>query len=430
MRVNVKCFGMNHRTAPLSVRERLCFTPEELRTWLPVLKQYYVEECALISTCNRTELYYVPGPDFDEFSLHQALLSFKGVTGQNAGGGFYALSSFQAVHHLLKLAAGVDSMVLGDVQVLNQVKASFTLAQGIGVLGPVLNRLYSVAMHAAKRARTETEITEGAVSAGSASAELVRKIFGDLSQKSALLVGAGETGVLTAKHLHGNSLGKLIIANRTRERAERLAAEMGAEAAGVESIQTILSEVDIVITSVAGESYVLDLPMLRQAMKQRGNRSLVVVDLGVPRNVVPEAAEMTNLFLHDIDGLQHIVNRNAERRRQEVPKVQAILLDEMIQIDHWFATREISPTIHDLQKWVEEIRQKEVERVQTRFSSEMNSELTKLTKRIVNKILHEPMSNLRSGDQGDLKKAASLLRVIFGLDSELARTSHQSSLKS
>jgi glutamyl-tRNA reductase len=416
--MNIFCTGINHRTAPIDIREQLWFSPEEARKFLVKLRQQSIAECVLISTCNRTELFYVTKDSSSDIaSLWRSLAAFKGIDGKAQEDHFYTLTSLHAVRHLLKLASGIDSMVLGDVQVLNQIKNSYTLAQEAGCTGTILHRVFEQALHMGKRARTETEIGEGAVSVGYASAELAAKIFGDLSERTALLIGAGETGELTAKHLHGNNLKQLFITNRTHERAVELSNRLTATPVDYNSFRQLLPEVDIVITSVATDDHILTSSDFRYAMKARNNRPLVVIDLGVPRNVDPTSSSIDNLFLHDIDGLQHIVTQNLSRRKKEISGVQRIILQELIQFEQWEQSRALTPTLQDLQRRFEEIRSLEVERVHARFSPDVNEEVTMITKRIINKILHTPMANIRSGSrQKEMQKVISQLRFLFGLD--------------
>lgn len=417
-RMNLHCLGINHRTAPIEVREKMWFSADDARPALSILREGHFRECVLISTCNRTELYYVlPDRLTNGSPAWKTLSALKHDQGVIQEHHFYHLSSLKAAQHLFKLASGIDSMVLGDIQILNQLKSAFALAQESRTSGLLLNRLFNNALHVGKRVRTETEIDDGAISVGYAAAELATKIFQDLSGKTALLIGAGETGELTAKHLHGHRLGRLLITNRTRDRAEALRTQLEGSVVDFEQLKTVLPKVDIVISSVAVPGYVLSKADLQDAMKQRDNRTLVIIDLGMPRNIDPGANTLGNVFLNDIDTLNDIVDRNLERRKAEIPDVQRIILEELVKFNEWHNSLQVGPTIQDLRSQFEHIRQEEV--TKTHFTSNVEDEVAVLTKRIVNKILHEPMVNLRTGmsHEGAHERIA-LLRSLFGLSAE------------
>ena len=418
--MNLYCIGINHRTAPIEVREKIWFSNEEARLFLTTVGKNLFDESVLISTCNRTELYYIPrGPVSNEQPLWRTLASYKNLSDGILDRHFYTLHALHAVTHLLKLASGIDSMVLGDVQILNQIKTAFTLAQESQTLGPILNRLFSTAMHTGKRARAETGIGDGAVSIGYAAAELVSKIFDNLSTKTALLIGAGETGKLTAQHLCGHHLGQLFVTNRTRGRAEALSMQLNGTVIDFDLLKDYLPRVDIVVSSVAAPVAILGKEDFLSAIRHRDTTPLVVIDLGMPRNIDCRSGDIENLFLHDIDSLNHIVDKNLTRRRAEIPKVHRIVLEEGMEFHRWHNTLEVVPTIQQLRERFEEIRHGEVDKYHHHFSPDLEEEVGILTKRIVNKILHAPMVNLRSDlSNEERQNHISLLRSLFGLDTE------------
>jgi glutamyl-tRNA reductase len=419
--MNIFCIGINHRTAPIEVREKLWFSQEEIRTFLSGFKERHATECLLTSTCNRTELYYSPReeslPDPGHWKLLVDLKNAGEVAGEQH---FYSLSALRSVKHLFSVACGIDSMVIGDVQILNQLKEAYTLAQETGSTGSIVNRLVSTALHAGKRARTETEIGEGAVSISYAAAELASKIFDDLSKRTALLIGAGETGKLTAKHLAGRSLGKLLLANRTLLRAEEIASSLGGNAVPFEELLSTLPSVDIIISAVDVQTYILSADQLRQAMKLRGNKPLFIIDIGVPRNIDPAANSIENIFLHDIDALNHIIDNNVAHRKQQIQKVEEIILHEVTEFNNWYTSLQVTPTIQELREQFELIRSSEVEKHLRQFDPQHQEALDLVTKRIVNKILHTPLVNLKNGSNGytseKTKDKIHLLRHLFGLD--------------
>ena len=419
--MNIFCLGINHRTAPIEVREKLWFSSAEINAFLQDLRQLVAKECVLISTCNRTELFYSPGEQHGNgSSLWQMLSSRKNASNLIREDNFYSLSSLKAVKHLFNIASGIDSMVLGDVQILGQIKEAFTIAQDGRHTGILLHRLFQTALHVGKRVKVETEISEGAVSISYAAAELASKIFEDLSNHTALLIGTGETGKLTAKHLVSRKVKKLILTNRTRQRADELAIQLGGQAIEFEKFLPELQHVDIMISAVESPQYILSAQDLRQTMKLRGNKPLVVIDIGVPRNIDPAANAIENVFLHDIDALNHIVDNNLARRKSEIPKVQQIVLDELIQFNNWYNSLQVTPTIQELREQFESIREDELKKHLHHFPHETQEELDVLTKRIVNKILHTPMVNLRNGtgehEEDETRRKVHLIRTLFGLD--------------
>lgn len=419
--MNIHCLGINHRTAPIEIREQLWFSNDEVHSFLPLLKDVHMTECVLVSTCNRTELYYLPRNGEDKGTPYWKMLATHKRAGSDVQQHhFYGLTSLNCVKHLYNVAGGVDSMVLGDVQILGQIKDAFAVAQDCKSTGIMLNRLFTKALHVGKRVRTETEIGEGAVSVSYAAAELAAKIYEDLSKRTTLLIGAGETGKLTAKHLQGKGLGKLLLANRTRERAVAVAAQLGGIVVDFQNITGELAKADIVISSVNTSEYILSTTDLQLAMKQRNNRPLFLIDIGVPRNIDPEANGIDNVFLHDIDALNHIIDTNLARRRAELPKVHRIVLDEITEFSTWANSLQVSPTIQQLRDQFETIRASEVEKHRHHFTPEKQEEIELLTRRIVNKILHTPMVNLKNGEGGEgtdeTRHKIYLIRHLFGLD--------------
>jgi glutamyl-tRNA reductase len=421
--MNLVCIGINHRTAPIEIREKMWFSNDEVRSFLPLMKERYAKECVLLSTCNRTELYYIPleNKEVSEKHIVDFLSSYKIKNDSIPKEHFYIINTLNAAKHLFKVTAAVDSMVLGDVQIQNQVKEAYAVAFENNTTGIILNRLFNNALHLGKRVRTETEIGEGAISVSYAAAELASKIFEDLSKRTALLIGAGETGELTAKHLCSKNLGKLLIANRTKERAETVASQLGGKAVDFESFLSVLNEADIVISSVNVSEYLITAKDLQKVTRLRGNRPLFLIDIGVPRNIDPKANSIENVFLHDIDALTHIIDHNLANREAQIPKVQQILLEELNAFWQWHKSLEVAPTIEQLREQFESIRREEVDKYRHKFSPEKQEELEILTRRIVNKILHAPMVNLRNGSSAEeepIQHRVHVIRHLFGLDNK------------
>jgi glutamyl-tRNA reductase len=419
--MNLLSIGISHHSAPIELRERMWFSAEETRALLPRLREQFFSECVLVSTCNRTELYgMTSSPETSEEALRNFLIRAKQAEGAVEPSHLTSRVAGAAVDQIFKVASGIDSMVIGDIQIMNQVKEAFQIAREESTLGPVLNRLMQSTLHVGKRTRSETSISEGAVSVSYAAVELASKIFADLSRKAALLVGAGETGELALKHLVGKGIGQVRIANRTRAKAEVLVGELGGEVVDYDAIMETLPSVDIVITSVASPAYVLGPEELTRALRQRSHNPLFIIDIGVPRNVNPAAKKIEHLFLYDIDSLSAIVDRNLDRRRSEIPRVQDIIQEESLAFLQWYNSLQVGPTIQELRDAVEQIRADEVRKNINRFRSEDRELVELLTRRIINKILHQPMTTLKQGaenGQGDretLQRIATL-RELFGI---------------
>lgn len=417
--MNLTCVGISHHTAPLDVRERLWFSEDEIRRTLPLLKPLGCSESVLFSTCNRTELYVLAEsgsvrPD----QLKDVLITQKSAASKVALSDLFTLSAGEAARHLFRVAAGVDSMVLGDVQILAQVKDGFTFATESGTTDVFMNRLFQLAFRAGKRARSETEIGEGAVSVSYAAVELAERIFADLKKRSALIIGAGETAELTAVHLSGKEIGKLYITNRTQERADQLATRVHGKVIPFDRWFDILPEVDIVISSVEVNRFVLSGAEMENTMKRHGNTAVFIIDLGVPRNIDPETKKIENVFLYDLDTLAVMVEENLQKRRQEIPKVEAVIGEVLVELTQWYSSLEVSPTISALTQFAEKIRQEELAKHINRFESKDRELAELVTKRIVNKILHAPIVNLKDHENGSLTERLQKMNAIqklFGL---------------
>jgi glutamyl-tRNA reductase len=419
--MNLIVVGLNHRTAPIEVREKLWYSTEEMRLSLPQFKEKLFRECVLISTCNRTEIYGIQNNDpFDAVQALKLLTSLKNVPEIPRDEYFYTLHSSLAVSHLFKVASGIDSMVLGDFQIVNQMKEAYMIAADAKTVGKLIARLFDTAFHVGKRSRTETQISDGAVSVSYAAVELANKIFADLSKHTALIIGAGETGELTAKHLKSKNIGKLIFTNRTRDKAEVLANQLGGSVINFDSLTAELKSVDIIISSITIPNYILTHAQIQKVMKERGNNPLFIIDIGVPRNIEPTSTKIDNVFLYDIDTLNHIIDKNIEMRRAEIPKVKKIIFEELEQFYSWYKSLQVTPTIQELRDQFETIRNEEVGKNINRFPKENRELVDVLTKRIVNKILHTPIVNLKNNTNGqeddETIHKISIIRNIFGLE--------------
>jgi len=419
--MNLFSVGISHHTASVDVRERMWLSVDETRHVLSALKERFFNECMVVSTCNRTEVYGVlRDPAVNEVNALRVLLDAKNAPEGVRPEHFFTNRAGAAVHHLFKVAAGIDSMVIGDIQILNQVKEAFQSAGEQHALGPILNRLMQATLHVGKRVRAETSLCEGAVSVSYAAVELASKIFADLSRKSALLIGAGETGELTLKHLVGKGVNHIKVANRTRAKAEALVADLSGTVINYEQFVDALHTVDIVITSVSSDAYILGPEEIHAVMHRRWNTPLFIIDIGVPRNVDPGARKIENVFLYDIDALKTIVDRNLDKRKTEIPRVTTIIRQEMVDFLRWHRSLEVAPTIQDLSTAFEQVRQQEVEQNINRFLPEDRELVDLVTRRIVNKLLHQPLRVLKEGSENGSGGPETMVRIkalreLFGI---------------
>lgn len=413
--------GTDFRCSPLELRERVSFAKEEAeKALVHLLARSEVAEAFLLSTCNRTELYLQPR---DEDGAYKAVLDMVFLARApelERPGRLYVKRNGEAARHLMAVASGLESMVLGEPEILGQVKQAAALAEAVGAEGPVLKRLLRSATSAGRRTRQETAISAGAVSIGYAIVELTRQIFSGLEECRVLLVGAGEIARSVTRPLIERGARELRVANRSAERAARFKEEFpSAELAPFDHRQEEASQADLVVVSTGADEPVLTRKQIAQAMRARPSRPLLVVDLGVPRNVEPSAGKVENVFLHTIDSLDLLIQRNLKRRRDEVPRAEEIIEQELHHFRSWFRALGAEPLIARLQKQAERIRQQELADALLRFPAETHAELERLTRSLVRKILHHPSSRLRAqeGTADDLSRL-DLVRELFHLDDD------------
>lgn len=413
--------GLSHKTAPVREREKLAFSDEENFRFLKELRQEkVVDEALLLSTCNRTELYACARHDDLDTArwLQNYLMRRKELAQPIIDSAFYSHSERYAVEHLFRVASGLESMALGENQILGQVRQAYHICCEARASGVILNKLLHLAFRTGKRARTKTAINAGAISISSAATKLAQKIFKDLSKHTALLIGAGDNGRVTAKTLLKRDVPRLLIANRTWEKAEELARDTGSEAIRWENLEKGLGEADVVISSTGARKTVVDAATVKRAMKKRGGRSLLIIDIAVPRDIEPGAGKLYNVFLHTIDDLQSIINRNMRKRLREVAKVEEIVKDEVENFLKWHRTLRITPLIKGLRRQFEKIRQGEIDKRAKKLDARSLEEIDQITRAIMNKILNTPMEKLREFNEDSQIGMARLesVREIFGLE--------------
>ena len=418
--MNIIAISINHNTAPVEVREAVYLNNEEIKNLTHSIKNSFFSEGLIVTTCNRTEIYGIPAnQNLSHQEIQNALLNFKSVTGLKPEH-FQYFSSANAIKHLFSVATGIDSLLIGDNQIFKQVKDSFQTAEDLNFTGFLMKIIFDSAVKAGRRAISETGISEGAVTVSYAAVQLIEKIFSNLSKKSALVIGAGETGEIAAKHLRERGIGNLTITNRTYERAEKLAENLSAKILPFGNFKDSLHEFDIVLSATSSDSLILTKADVHAAMKKRNYNSLVLMDIAIPRDIDPEAKSIDYVFYNDIDSLNIIVQQNLTKRKEEIPKVEKIIEEELNSFLSWFNSLEVAPTIKNLRDYFEAIRLEEVEKNKNRFSSEDQEKLEIITKRIINKILHHPTVELKkyteSGANSDeAAQKVSIVRELFGM---------------
>ncbi|WP_458121446.1 glutamyl-tRNA reductase [Paenibacillus sp. Z6-24] len=392
--------GLNYRTAPVEVRERFAIADEELPEALRQLKDTKsVLEGTIVATCNRTEIYVV----LDRLHMcghfiRSFMEQWFGISRQEFTQHLYIYEDEQAIDHLFRVTCGLDSMVLGETQILGQVKRSFQLAQENKATGTWFNMLFKQAVTLGKRAHSETMIGESAVSVSYAAVELGKRIFGAFHNKVIMILGAGKMSELTVKHLYANGAAEVIVANRTLGRAQELAHKFNGTPCTMEEAVHRLHEVDILISSTGAQGYVLDPGTIKESMKQRKSRPLFMIDIAVPRDLDPAIGEISNVFLYDIDDLEGIVESNMAMRRAEAIKIERMIREEMEVFQQWLKTLGVKPVIRALQERGARIHEETLESLFNKLpelDERQRKVISRLTKSIVNQMNHEPINRVK-----------------------------------
>ena len=419
--MNLFAVSINHRTAPVELREALHLSEDEIRDFIQKIKGGILNEGVVISTCNRTEVYGLPNnSNLTHQDLQNSLLSLKPVADLKPEH-FQNYLAADAIKHLFSVATGIDSLLIGDNQIFKQVKDSFQIAEESKFTGFLMKRVFDSTVKAGKRAITETRISEGAVTVSYAAVQLIEKIFSNLSKKAALVIGAGETGEIAAKHLKERGIGRLAITNRTIERAENLAEGLNAKIIPFNHFKDFLHEYDIILSATSAENLILTKEDIKSSMKKRNYNPCVLMDIAIPRDIDPEAKNLDYVFYNDIDSLNIIVQQNLVKRKEEIPKVESIINEEASSFLSWFNSLEAAPTIKNLRDFFESIRSEEVDKNKNRFSADDQEKLEIVTKRIINKILHHPTVELKKFAESDINSGDTAMRIsiikeLFGID--------------
>ncbi len=422
--MDIILIGMNHRTAPLEVRERLAISCDDDARMLRELKEIVqIREALYLSTCNRVEvLAHVSDMEAAVGNLKHFIFSHGNLSTEEMERCLYIHCHDEAIRHLFRVASSLDSMVMGEPQILGQVKDAYRRCVEQEATGVMLNKMLHHAFRVAKRVRTETAVASNAVSVSYTAVQLAKKIFGTLGGKKALLIGAGEMAELAARHLMKNGVGSIVFLNRTYDRAVKLAQDFHGSAASFDELEEMLREADIIISSTGAPGHIISEAMISRALRRRKNRLLFLIDIAVPRDIDRAVGRIDNVYLYNIDDLQAVVDENVKERMKEAEKAERIISEELLHFSDWYKSLEVVPTIVELRSKTEAIVRGELERAHSwmRNLDETDRENVEiLINGIVNKILHDPVTGLKEESRnGWANPYVVVLKRLFRLDGE------------
>lgn len=413
--------GANHKTAPAEIRDEIQMGPDEMGTFYAHLKEMreIIPEVVVVSTCNRTEFYALTRDrETADHALREAIYLHKGVQHLNNGKYTYHWTGRETVRHLFRVAAGVDSLMVGEPQILGQVREAFDVAEKHRATGALMNRLFNTAVHVGKRSRSETEIGRGTVSVAYAAVEMAQKIFDGLENHSVLVIGAGETGALAAKHFADASPRKLTVVNRTFQRAQELAGELNGSALPWEELDAALAEAQVVVAATGAPEPILDVRRMEGVLKKSSRGPKVLVDISNPRNIHPRVGNLDRIFLYDLDALESIAEQNRVRRKKEIPKVEGIVSEEVDRFLAWYDSLEMVPVIRALRGRFEEIATQEMQKQAKNFHPSDKEALEAYTRALLNKLLHQPTTRIRKVEPASSQGLNRLVAIqeLFELD--------------
>ena len=414
--MSIVAVGMSYRSAPLEVREELAIVPTRLREALDVVGGY-LPESVIVSTCNRVELY--ASSETTPAGLQRAtdfLIDFCGASRERVQPYLYQHRDVEAVRHLFRVACGLDSMVLGESEILGQVRDAMVSASEAGRLGAALTKLFHRTLRTGRAARSKTGISRHALSVSTAGVERARRVLGGLEKSRVLVISAGEAGKLTAKGLRDAGAAEIGVANRTQSRAAALAADLGGHVVDFAELGAVMPTYDVVISATAAEGYVIDVSTIDAAMIRREGRPMCLIDIAVPRDIDPRCREIANVFLHDVDDLKAVTELNRAARQREVRHVEAIIEESVREYGDWTRSRGAGEVVAQIQSKAEAIRQRELEKSLRKLghlSNEDRDHVTALTRALTRKLLHDPSIALKSRSEDDevLEAARALFQV-------------------
>jgi glutamyl-tRNA reductase len=416
--MSLLAFGINHKTAPVAIRERVSFAPDRIGDALRELAAHpKVHEAAILSTCNRTELYCTT-EDGDGDPVVAWFRNYHKLTPEELAPYIYLYPNQDAVAHVMRVASGLDSLVLGEPQILGQMKSAYSVAAEAGTVGTLLGRLFQHSFSVAKQVRTDTAIGASPVSVAFAAVSLAEQIFSDLSDTTALLIGAGETIELAARHLAEHHVGRMIIANRTVEKAHVLAAEFNAYAIALTELPSHLAEADIVVSSTASPLPILGKGSVERALKARKHRPIFMVDIAVPRDIEPEVGELEDVYLYTVDDLQEVIRENLESRREAAKQAEEIIDIQAAHFMGWLGSLDAVSTVRDYRNRAERISNQELDKARRLLARGHDpAEVMQLLARaLTNKLVHEPCVRLRQAAYDGQPDKLEMARDLLGLN--------------
>jgi len=420
--VNLILVGVNHKTTPVEIREKLAFTKGKIEESVDRLFNFPdIIEHTILSTCNRVEIYARANcQDSAIKAIKQFICDYHEVSPVELEDHFYSYRNEEAVEHLFRVSSSLDSMILGEAQILGQVKDAYSLAKDLRSTGLVLNQLFEKAFSIAKKVREETGIAERSVSISSAAVELAQKIFNDLENRTVMLVGTGEMAELAAKHLISYGVKTVYVTSRTYDRAANLARTLNGSALDFEAFKNELHRADIVITSTSASNFIIKKEMVEKAIHKRKNKPIFFIDIAVPRDIEPDINDLENIYLYDIDDLHVVVSANMKEREKEADNAMNFISQEVTKFNNWVGTLDAVPTIVEIRKKAENIRMQEIEKTLKKISylSEDDKKLLRqMSSSIVSKILHKPTIKLKQKTQSeDGHVYLKAIRHLFHLD--------------
>jgi glutamyl-tRNA reductase len=420
--LNLILVGVNHKTTPVEIREKLAFTKGKIEESIDRLLNYPdIIEHTILSTCNRVEIYARANcHDSAIKSVKQFICDFHELSPVELEDHFYSYKNEEAVEHLFRVSSSLDSMILGEAQILGQVKDAYSLARDLRSTGLVLNQLFEKAFNIAKKVREETGIAERSVSISSAAVELAQKIFDDLENHTVMLVGTGEMAELAAKHLISYGVKTVYVTSRTYERAANLARTLNGSALDFEAFKNELHRADIVITSTSASSFIIKKEMVEKAIQERKNKPIFFIDIAVPRDIEPDVNDLENVYLYDIDDLHVVVSANMKEREKEAENAMNLISHEVTKFNNWIGSLDAVPTIIEIRKKAENIRKQEIERTLKKLphvSEDDKQLLRQMSSSMINKILHKPTIKLKQKTQSeDGHVYLKAIRHLFHLD--------------
>ena len=413
--MSLYAIGLNHQTAPVALRERVAFAAESLSDGLrDLFGRRLTREAASLSTCNRTEIYcHATAPE----PVADWLADYHRLPADDVRRHLYVLPGERAVTHAFRVASGLDSMVIGEPQILGQLKQAVRTAEAAGTVGVILNKLFQKSYSVAKEVRTQTDIGGASISMAAASVKLARRIFPTLEETHMLMIGAGEMMELAATHFAAAGPKTITVANRTLSRGEALAAKLGASAITLAQLPDVLARFDIIVTSTASSLPILGKGLLERVAKQRKHRPIFIVDLAVPRDVEPEARELDDIFLYSVDDLSTLVRENLKLRQSAVAEAEAIVSEQSGSFIHWMESRTVVPVLKSLREQGESIRGAELERARRMLANGADPAqvLDQMSRSLTNKFLHAPSQTLNQAAAAERAEMLALYQRIYGI---------------